>query len=80
MIYYRRVVDGKRIRLSAQTNDWEQAVAWRDVFEEKTGVGTGVPFVDSQSSGESSFMTHPLQTTASASVEFRLLSRTSALP
>ena len=40
MIYYRRVVDGKRIRASMNTDDWEEAAGWRYEFEEKAGVSS----------------------------------------
>jgi len=35
VIYYRRVVDGKRVRFSTQTADWNEAAAVRDHFEEE---------------------------------------------
>ena len=46
VIYYERILDGRRIRFSCQTDDWDQAVAVRDYYEERraqprAGVASG---------------------------------------
>ena len=46
VIYYERVYQGKRIKLSAKTDDWEEAAAFRDLYEERTGLAGGVPFLE----------------------------------
>ena len=39
VIYYERVASGRRISLSAATGDWDEAAAFRDLYEETTGIG-----------------------------------------
>ena len=39
IIYYQRRVDGKRIRFSCVTDDWNEAAAVARLYEEKTGTG-----------------------------------------
>ena len=41
VIYYERVTDGRRIRFSTETSDWDQAAAVRDLYEERRGIGNG---------------------------------------
>ena len=43
VIYYQRVVSGRRIRFSCRTDDWHAAAEVARLYEQKTGVG-GVPF------------------------------------
>ena len=38
-IYYERVAKGRRIRLSAKTTDWDEAAAFRDLYEEAKHTG-----------------------------------------
>jgi len=42
VIYYDRVVKGRRISFSTRTSDWNEAVAVRDLYEERRGIGTGI--------------------------------------
>ena len=47
MIYYQRVVGGQRIRRSTKTGDWSEAAAFRDLYEQRKGIGRfPVPIVD----------------------------------
>ena len=39
-IYYERLIDGRRVRFSTKTDDWELAAVVRDAYEERKGVGT----------------------------------------
>ena len=39
MIYYARVIGGKRIRFSCKTNDWERAATRVRLYEERKGIG-----------------------------------------
>jgi len=39
VIYYQRVVNGKRVRFSCETNDWYKAACARDLYEAKKGIG-----------------------------------------
>ncbi len=39
MIYYQRVVDGKRVRRSLDTDDWDVAATGRDLYEAKKQLG-----------------------------------------
>ena len=39
VIYYKRVVSGKRIRFSCETDDWDEAARVRDLYEAKKGIG-----------------------------------------
>jgi len=41
-IYYQRHVDDRRVRFSTKTDDWDQAAAVRDLYEQRRGVGTGM--------------------------------------
>ena len=34
VIYYERVENGRRVRLSAKTADWDEAASFRDLYEE----------------------------------------------
>lgn len=43
VIYYQRVVGGKRIRFSCNTNDWQEAAAVAELYEEQKGIGR-LPF------------------------------------
>ena len=43
VIYYERVVRGKRIRISVKTDDWDQAASFRDLYEQAKSIGA-VPF------------------------------------
>jgi integrase len=38
-IYYRRVIDGERVQFSLETDDWEQAIVVRDLYERERRVG-----------------------------------------
>jgi len=38
-IYYERIWLGKRICVSTKTNDWSEAASFRDLYEEKLGIG-----------------------------------------
>lgn len=38
-IYYQRLVNGKRVRFSCETADWEVAAATRDEYESRKGIG-----------------------------------------
>lgn len=40
-IYYERVWKGRRYVCSTRTLDWTEAAAFRDLYEEKRGIGTG---------------------------------------
>ena len=46
VIYYERVVAGKRRKISTKTSDWHEAAAFRDLFEQKKNIGVGVPMLD----------------------------------
>jgi len=39
VIYYERLVGNRRIRRSAKTSDWEIAASFRDLYEQRKGVG-----------------------------------------
>jgi integrase len=39
VIYYQRVVAGKRVRFSCETGDWSEAARVRDLYEAKKGIG-----------------------------------------
>ena len=39
VIYYERLTRGRRIRLSAKTNDWLEAASFRDAFEAHKAIG-----------------------------------------
>jgi integrase len=39
IIYYQRVVGGKRIRFSCETGEWDEAARVRDLYEAKKGIG-----------------------------------------
>ena len=39
VIFYGRVVSGKRIRVSTGTSDWQEAARWRDDYERRNHVG-----------------------------------------
>jgi integrase len=41
-IYYQRHVGDVRVRFSAKTDDWDQAAAVRDLYEQRRGVGTAM--------------------------------------
>jgi hypothetical protein len=43
VVYYERLVGGRRRRFSCHTDDWDTAVAVRDLYEERMGIGK-VPF------------------------------------
>jgi integrase len=43
VIYYERVLSGKKIKLSTKTNDWDTAAEFRDRYEAWKGIGR-VPF------------------------------------
>ena len=45
VIYYERVAHGRRIKLSAKTPDWDEAAAFRDLYEARKGIGTRVPIL-----------------------------------
>jgi len=47
VIYYERIAHGRRIKLSTKTASWEDAVAFRDLFEAHKGIGK-VPFFSGQ--------------------------------
>src|SRR5262245_59994991 len=42
VIYYEKLVGGQRIRISAKTSSWEDAAAFRDIYEEHKRIGLGV--------------------------------------
>ena len=46
VIYYQRVVDQRRVRVSTKTDDWDEAAAVRDLYEERKGIGSNVPFLE----------------------------------
>lgn len=46
VIWYRRILDGKRVRFSTKTDDWDEAVSVRDLWEQTKGVGQGVAFLE----------------------------------
>ena len=46
-IYYQRIVGGRRIVRSCQTDDWEVAAAGRDLYEQQKGIGR-LPFITRQ--------------------------------
>ncbi len=39
VIYYQRRIAGKRIKLSTKTDDWTEAAAFRDLYEQRKGIG-----------------------------------------
>src|SRR5262245_53709055 len=39
VIYYERIATGKRVKLSTKTANWDEAASFRDLYEEKHGVG-----------------------------------------
>jgi integrase len=39
VIYYHRVIDGRRIRFSCETDEWSAAARVRDLYEAKKGIG-----------------------------------------
>jgi len=41
VVYYERLIDGKRHRFSCRTDDWKVAVAVRDEYEQRKGIGKG---------------------------------------
>ncbi len=41
VIYYKRVVGGKRLRFSLETSEWEVAARRRDLYEHQKGIGRG---------------------------------------
>jgi integrase len=47
VIYYERVVSGKRLRFSTATDDWNAAGAVRDLYEERKRIGTACPILES---------------------------------
>ncbi len=40
VIYYERKVDGRRIRFSTTTADWNEAASVRDLYEQRKGIGS----------------------------------------
>lgn len=46
VIYYERVANGRRIKLSTKTGDWGEAAAFRDLYEERKRIGSPVPFLE----------------------------------
>ena len=44
VIYYRRLVGKRRIKLSTKTSNWEEAAAFRDLYEREKGIGR-LPFL-----------------------------------
>ncbi len=42
MIYYDRIVKGRRVSFSTRTSDWNEAAAVRDLYEEKRRIGIGI--------------------------------------
>lgn len=42
-IYYERLIDGRRVRFSTRTDDWDLAASVRDLYEQKKRVGE-LPF------------------------------------
>ena len=48
-IYYERVVDGRRLRVSTKESDWDFAAAVRDLYEQQTGINTSSPILDQYS-------------------------------
>ncbi len=45
-IYYERVVDGRRIRISTKESDWDFAAAVRDLYEKQKRINTAMPILD----------------------------------
>jgi len=45
VIYYQRVVDGRRLRFSCETGDWEEAARVRDLYEARRRIGTRHPII-----------------------------------
>jgi len=43
VIYYERVVSGKRVRISVKTDDWDEAASFRDLYEQTKRIGV-LPF------------------------------------
>ncbi len=43
VIYYERLVTGRRIRISTKTADWDEAASFRDLYEQTKRIGS-VPF------------------------------------
>ena len=47
VLYYERVVRGRRIRISTKTSDWDEAAAFRDLYEKRRGIADrAVPLVE----------------------------------
>jgi integrase len=46
VIYYERVVNGRRIRISAKTSDWDEAASFRDLYEQRKRIGTACPILE----------------------------------
>jgi len=44
-IYFERIADGRRWKLSTKTSDWNEAASTRDLYEQAKGIGSGVPFL-----------------------------------
>ncbi len=48
MIYYARMIGGRRVRFSTEESDWDRAVAVRDDYEARKGIGRlGAPPLES---------------------------------
>ncbi len=46
VIYFERVVRGRRIRISTKTSDWDEAAGFRDLYEKRKGIADrAVPIV-----------------------------------
>jgi len=39
VIYYRRKIGGRRLKVSTATSDWSEAAAFRDLYEQRKGIG-----------------------------------------
>jgi len=52
VIYYERIVGGRRIKLSTKTSDWEVAASFRDLYEDRKRIGIRVPIQRAPTFGE----------------------------
>ncbi len=47
VIYYERAARGRRVKISTKTSSWEDAAAFRDLYEQAKGIGR-VPFLQGE--------------------------------
>jgi len=60
VIYYQRRVGKRRLKISAKTDDWDDAAAFRDLYEAKKGIAHGVAFLPADPPRLSAFVTRYL--------------------